>query len=1509
MNTFRASFRRAVLVALMLSSVVCAPPEARADVAPGARVRLQSYTPPAVPGGPATFSIRVEAREALTLSSFRASDVAERGSRFTSSAPAAPVLLPRGESRVYDFSVSGDAAEGEVLVHFLANGAPVTKSFDFSPANREKHAHAGMLRSVPDGTVAEEPSHAPATVSPSPAALQPRPATKHAVRVATDAGALSPQSQQGTIVRVRGAFKYQRDDGVVVGADGVTFRVYDEDVGFDELRYEGTTSTNGSFDVTLSFSEDEPDIYVEFETSNSQITVEDASLWENNYFYETIRHTDFTGSEIAYGTLMPDAADWPVLHIFTNLVRAWRWWAENRSNNVDHLDCLYPEVTWPHYVYSTQEIHMPYSAEGKAFRWSSDTHVHEYGHHLRYQFQDPADSDYDNGICNRADGSPGHCGWCSETGATAINEGWPNWYAGHVLSTYASRYGVAANHTRDSEWIQDCRDGDGNVCACDPYKTEGFFQTIFKDLVDDTPGENDPNAGKSYYFDRINLTADDALDVLSMNSVNTTQQFLNEIRAQHPEISDAEWWSTMNNAGFDMPDNVPPAFPGLFWSPTHSTSSSSPNRSITVNWQPATDDESGVAGYLLRVAETLAAPTWQDEKVYGSPTSWSTPFLQAGHSYYVSIRAFDHEDNLGDWQWVGPYALRNPSPPDMMATTPGSTWYRPLVARDAGDESGGAQPTASLPGNTSGTWFNVYARNHGELSASSIEAHLRVDGVKVDSLAGGSFSVGQGKGFLNIGPHTVRGGRHALQVYWDSDNAYSEADEDDNLYTTQYTFLPLTLSTILTYTRSAPPMRDAGRSTMDVSQDFHWNCDGLRFQHRTSPLSPITSYWSAVALHQVEWADDYDLQLFDASDLSGVGYDVTRARSSRDEGLLDALFSNRRAHTTDKWDVGVINADSSDGSYRVRHIVSSALAMGDSVLVTQGAQVMMSLRELSIGAADAGTIEVIARTVHGGTYLYGMRFATNFQKGGIEDYAQKVAADDDGVIRMTFTAAEGDIVPLAFYRNPNTSNPDSTITFTLQVRRVLPDLVVNPPSNWYAPLVPRATSGIYTFGITAPTSLEGDDAGTYLNWSYVNNANTDFPSYVQGRVRHDLTVLASPTLIGGMNAFERSTITNSGPFTMPGGRHVLSLGLDWSGALLEADEGNNVWAEQWVWTPDSLSFGEGKWRKGTNGMRNAMFSSLSAGEVAWPNADGVRVPWPPQPSRWFGAAMLPAVKSDVDLFVHEVATGAKDGFEDFLASSQWGRGAFEYVLWDASVQQRRSFDIGLTRATSDTSSYVVQPERSTVWASLGGSHAGVISAGDILDLHEFDLPAGIHRFALTPTSGTVDYGMALHAPGATFSNRSAGDALGSAWLAPEGAGETFTVTIGTPGRYALAVWKVSQADVADQGRYNIVVTSGTADVESGAPSATRLAYASPNPSARSTAIRFELAREGEVELDVYDTRGARVATLMRGVQGAGPHDVAWDGRDGSGRRCAAGVYLVRLRAGTYEGILKLVRME
>lgn len=80
-----------------------------------------------------------------------------------------------------------------------------------------------------------------------------------------------------------------------------------------------------------------------------------------------------------------------------------------------------------------------------------------------------------------------------------------------------------------------------------------------------------------------------------------------------------------------------------------------------------------------------------------------------------------------------------------------------------------------------------------------------------------------------------------------------------------------------------------------------------------------------------------------------------------------------------------------------------------------------------------------------------------------------------------------------------------------------------------------------------------------------------------------------------------------------------------------------------------------------------------------------------------------------------------------------------------------------------------------------------------------------------------------------------------------------------------------------------------------------LAPPSPNPFRGSAALRFGLARAGEVRLELFDVGGRRVRMLAEGVRSAGSHMVPWDGRDDGGRPVGAGIYFVRLvtPVGTY----------
>jgi hypothetical protein len=78
------------------------------------------------------------------------------------------------------------------------------------------------------------------------------------------------------------------------------------------------------------------------------------------------------------------------------------------------------------------------------------------------------------------------------------------------------------------------------------------------------------------------------------------------------------------------------------------------------------------------------------------------------------------------------------------------------------------------------------------------------------------------------------------------------------------------------------------------------------------------------------------------------------------------------------------------------------------------------------------------------------------------------------------------------------------------------------------------------------------------------------------------------------------------------------------------------------------------------------------------------------------------------------------------------------------------------------------------------------------------------------------------------------------------------------------------------------------------PGELRLATPAPNPFNPSTRLIFHLPEPGRVALTVYDARGRRVRTLLRGHRLGGEFEAHWDGRDDRGRAQSGGVYLLVL---------------
>ena len=84
---------------------------------------------------------------------------------------------------------------------------------------------------------------------------------------------------------------------------------------------------------------------------------------------------------------------------------------------------------------------------------------------------------------------------------------------------------------------------------------------------------------------------------------------------------------------------------------------------------------------------------------------------------------------------------------------------------------------------------------------------------------------------------------------------------------------------------------------------------------------------------------------------------------------------------------------------------------------------------------------------------------------------------------------------------------------------------------------------------------------------------------------------------------------------------------------------------------------------------------------------------------------------------------------------------------------------------------------------------------------------------------------------------------------------------------------------------------------SGMAFVTRLRDCTPNPFAKGTAVNYELAQYGPVELTVHDVSGRLVRRLESGPRQRGFHAARWNGTDASGRVVPAGVYFVRFSAG------------
>ncbi|MCB5249969.1 MAG: T9SS type A sorting domain-containing protein, partial [Candidatus Cloacimonetes bacterium] len=129
-----------------------------------------------------------------------------------------------------------------------------------------------------------------------------------------------------------------------------------------------------------------------------------------------------------------------------------------------------------------------------------------------------------------------------------------------------------------------------------------------------------------------------------------------------------------------------------------------------------------------------------------------------------------------------------------------------------------------------------------------------------------------------------------------------------------------------------------------------------------------------------------------------------------------------------------------------------------------------------------------------------------------------------------------------------------------------------------------------------------------------------------------------------------------------------------------------------------------------------------------------------------------------------------------------------------------------------------------------------------------------------------------------------------------------------PGTYVYIVKARYSGDVLSEAAYsNIVEKEVSADINP--IYATKLHKNYPNPFNPSTTISFSVIEATHVKIEIYNTAGQKVRTLVNDVRAIGNHSIVWNGHDDSGKNVGSGVYFYRMTTPKFSATQKMLLMK
>lgn len=83
----------------------------------------------------------------------------------------------------------------------------------------------------------------------------------------------------------------------------------------------------------------------------------------------------------------------------------------------------------------------------------------------------------------------------------------------------------------------------------------------------------------------------------------------------------------------------------------------------------------------------------------------------------------------------------------------------------------------------------------------------------------------------------------------------------------------------------------------------------------------------------------------------------------------------------------------------------------------------------------------------------------------------------------------------------------------------------------------------------------------------------------------------------------------------------------------------------------------------------------------------------------------------------------------------------------------------------------------------------------------------------------------------------------------------------------------------------------------------------PNPFNPNTTISFSIANNDNVRLEIFNSRGQKITTLVKDYLQAGRYNVVWEGRDDQNREVGSGTYFYRMQTGNIVSTQKMIMVK